>query len=264
VLCVVVVCWLAFLVLGAPSPPPISPACAHTARVAAPSWTSVRPSSLPLLCFAARRLQKRFPSSLAAPGTGTGPNGSVALHPHLAFLTGGAHPDVVVAKAYARIASVYLRQNRGSRAINALVLSYKMRASEDVKQRLAQVVTIVSEQARAASGPGAGAGAAAAPADPATQVPDVEDIAAMHEVSRYGDRFKFECTGCGECCRSADHIFLSPFDLFNMSRAENLQVCVFACGLRCATAVATAVATAHSTSVPALPMGIAVRCSHRC
>ena len=46
----------------------------------------------------------------------------------------------------------------------------------------------------------------------------------MHIISRYNDPFKFECTGCGECCRSADHIFLSPYDLFNMSRASALAV----------------------------------------
>ena len=54
--------------------------------------------------------------------------------------------------------------------------------------------------------------------------PDIEDVIARHEVVGLNDKFKFECTGCGECCRQVDHIFLSPADLFRMSRSPNMKV----------------------------------------
>ena len=33
---------------------------------------------------------------------------------------------------------------------------------------------------------------------------------------------RFECTGCGECCRTADNLFLTPHDVFLMARAPGL------------------------------------------
>jgi hypothetical protein len=203
-------------------------------RFQAPCWcvTVFAVHFLTLRPRAARRLQKRFPSAqvpYATSSSGSAPAQSM-LHPHLVFLTGGAHPDVVAAKAYSCIAAIYLRQNRGSRAINALVLSLKLRPNPDVRTRLQQLLAFVSEQASDAAGGasgavgGAGAPATTVPAASTRPVPDVEDIVSMHMVSRYTDKFHFECTGCGECCRSADHIFLSSFDLFNMSRARNLEV----------------------------------------
>ena len=32
----------------------------------------------------------------------------------------------------------------------------------------------------------------------------------------------FSCTMCGECCRSADHLLLSPLDIFEMTRVRSV------------------------------------------
>ncbi|GMI03329.1 hypothetical protein TrRE_jg11617 [Triparma retinervis] len=51
---------------------------------------------------------------------------------------------------------------------------------------------------------------------------DIERLLSNHRLLGTGEEFKFNCTGCGECCRTADNILLTPYDLFNMTRSENL------------------------------------------
>lgn len=55
-------------------------------------------------------------------------------------------------------------------------------------------------------------------------VPDMEDFVSTLSVLSKAQSFKFECTMCGECCRSADYLFLSPYDLWRMVRAPSLRV----------------------------------------
>ena len=52
---------------------------------------------------------------------------------------------------------------------------------------------------------------------------EIEDLLSQHTLHQLNDPLKFKCTQCGECCRSSDHIMLSPLDLFHMSRAPALR-----------------------------------------
>ncbi len=52
---------------------------------------------------------------------------------------------------------------------------------------------------------------------------DIEDMFSGHTVLSSPDSMGFSCTKCGSCCRSRDHIDLSPLDVFNISRAPPLS-----------------------------------------
>jgi hypothetical protein len=52
---------------------------------------------------------------------------------------------------------------------------------------------------------------------------DVEECMSAYNLLRPTDPLQFSCTRCGECCRSSDHILLSPVDFFNLSRAANMH-----------------------------------------
>ena len=54
------------------------------------------------------------------------------------------------------------------------------------------------------------------------ELQDIESLLANHSVLSTSSKFKFSCTGCGECCRTSDNILLTPYDIFNMSRSENV------------------------------------------
>lgn len=50
---------------------------------------------------------------------------------------------------------------------------------------------------------------------------DIEDTISLYTPS---SPFTFSCTMCGECCRSSDHILLSPMEIFLLSRwGESLR-----------------------------------------
>merc|ERR1712146_684584 len=56
----------------------------------------------------------------------------------------------------------------------------------------------------------------------ATAVAEIEDLLAHHQVVSRDVNFKFQCTMCGECCRQADNIFLTPTDIWRMARTPSL------------------------------------------
>ena len=51
-------------------------------------------------------------------------------------------------------------------------------------------------------------------------VNDIEDIVSTYEIAGIDESIGFSCTMCGECCRTSDHIFLTPLDMFVMSRSR--------------------------------------------
>lgn len=88
------------------------------------------------------------------------------------------------------------------------MLSLKEKHTPEVQRKLQECIQLGSRK-----GPNAPA-----------SVPDVEEVMNKHVMLNYDtDKFKFECTGCGECCRTADHIMLSPYDLFTMTRTGTMQ-----------------------------------------
>lgn len=90
--------------------------------------------------------------------------------------------------------------------MNAYTLSMRVAPNDTVKDRLQRcVMATLPPSARASA-------------------PDIEEVVARNTLVAHAHKFKFECTGCGECCRSADNIFISPSDLFRMSRAPNMKV----------------------------------------
>ncbi len=65
------------------------------------------------------------------------------------------------------------------------------------------------------------ASASAAPS--ATSTADIESILSNHTMLARSDSLDFGCTMCGECCRHADYIFLSPVDVWRMLRAPAMR-----------------------------------------
>ena len=51
---------------------------------------------------------------------------------------------------------------------------------------------------------------------------EIEDLLAHHQMVSRDVNFKFQCTMCGECCRQADNIFLTPTDIWRMARTPSL------------------------------------------
>jgi hypothetical protein len=43
------------------------------------------------------------------------------------------------------------------------------------------------------------------------------------QIMQPNDKFQFGCKVCGDCCRNRDDILLSPYDMYNMSKALNMS-----------------------------------------
>ena len=56
----------------------------------------------------------------------------------------------------------------------------------------------------------------------ANVIGEIEDLLSHHQMVSRDTNFKFQCTMCGECCRQADNIFLSPTDVWRMARTPSL------------------------------------------
>lgn len=48
---------------------------------------------------------------------------------------------------------------------------------------------------------------------------DIEDHLKDYSLSSGENSFNFNCTMCGECCRTSDHILLTPHDIFLLTRS---------------------------------------------
>ncbi len=57
----------------------------------------------------------------------------------------------------------------------------------------------------------------------ADAVRDVEDYLEDFGLKALQDPANFACNGCGECCRSREKIYLSPYDVYAMTRAPALS-----------------------------------------
>jgi len=128
------------------------------------------------------------------------------------MVLGSMSAEVVVSKAYARIGSSFYKRGRWQRALNAYIMCTKETSADAdfvVKKRLDTCL----KKLRQFSLQGAD-----------TSVPDIEDMLSKHSVLAPQDNFKFQCTMCGECCRTSDYIFLSPYDIFHMTRSPNMVV----------------------------------------
>lgn len=99
------------------------------------------------------------------------------------------------------------------------------------KHRLLLIATQRRKAGRSEGGGGGGTGAAVSASG------DVEDLLAKHsllplhpagggllktqtqtQTPSDGQQLQFSCTMCGECCRSADNLLLSPHDIYEMTR----------------------------------------------
>ena len=55
---------------------------------------------------------------------------------------------------------------------------------------------------------------------------DIENLQSImqgYSSKKMDEEFQFSCTMCGECCRSADNILVTPLDLFRMTRSVSLR-----------------------------------------
>jgi tetratricopeptide (TPR) repeat protein len=169
------------------------------------------------LVSACRSWQYRVRIAEKHSGT-TDPEAPAKVAVELAKVSGGNDLSELLARAYARIGSAYRRQGKIPRATNAFLLSLKETESKEVRKQLTECYTMASQ-------PPPGPPGQQPPGQPGLipgQVPDMEDFLANNQVIGYKEKFKFECTGCGECCRTSDHIMLTPYDLFRLTRAENM------------------------------------------
>jgi len=118
----------------------------------------------------------------------------------------------LTSRAYARMGSAYKRQGKLARSTNAFMLSLKEKESAEVRARLQECLQVHAH-------------AAANTEQQSTNAPsaDIEDYLTNNKSMAYSQKLKFECTGCGECCRSSDHIMLTPFDIYMMTRAPNME-----------------------------------------
>lgn len=105
-----------------------------------------------------------------------------------------------ISTAYSLMGDAYvaLGEKKFGRAISCYTLSLKNSDKLEVRTKLTKLKT--NEKGEEAS------------------IEEIESLVKSHKVMGVEDRFKFNCTGCGECCRTADNILLTPYDLFNMTR----------------------------------------------
>ena len=51
-----------------------------------------------------------------------------------------------------------------------------------------------------------------------------EDIKkACQNAVKPGQKFRFHCTQCGDCCRNREDISLTPYDLFQIAKYRKLK-----------------------------------------
>eukprot|EP00742_Colponemidia_sp_Colp-10_P008550 GILJ01009267.1.p1 GENE.GILJ01009267.1~~GILJ01009267.1.p1 ORF type:complete len:729 (-),score=121.34 GILJ01009267.1:96-2132(-) len=110
----------------------------------------------------------------------------------------------LLADSYILLGKCFASLNKNQRAVNAFHLALKsLPPGVESPVELTELLNRIAE-----------------PNETRTRLPDVEDL---HLISR-SDSFNFSCTMCGECCRNAVNLILTPFDFWLMSRAENMRL----------------------------------------
>ena len=145
----------------------------------------------------------------------------------------GADIPAIVSNAYKVMgdALVATGAKKHSHAINAYVLALRENeANAKAKIALEQLRKKINEQKEEEEKQKSESGGAPDPSDAkkkqlestVTAVAEIEDLLAHHQVISRDVNFKFQCTMCGECCRQADNIFLTPTDIWRMARTPSL------------------------------------------
>jgi len=112
-----------------------------------------------------------------------------------------------IAICYRLMGDIYLKQGKVARAHAVYLVSLKHFYQPDLNQHLQKLIAETSSLQTADD--------------------DIESLLSNHEVLGVNSKFKFKCTGCGECCRTSDNILITPYDLFNISRSENINLPTF-------------------------------------
>lgn len=199
----------------------------------------------------ARSWQRLQRDARRSPLPGSCATAAAALGGAIRLATGGLGVERAVSRAYRIMGEAFevLGGAKRSKAVSCYVLALKsLRAvTRDGKRaEVARVPAADSDSGEAERGtdpeaevearairerllalaPPAAAGPALpdAPAPAEQRAADIEDLLAMHTTVGYGESFKFQCTGCGECCRTSDMIWLSPNDLWRMSRSDAMAL----------------------------------------
>eukprot|EP00944_MAST-04C_sp_MAST-4C-sp1_P013568 g13568.t1 len=145
----------------------------------------------------------------------------------------GADVPAIVSNAYKVMgdALVETGTKKYSHAINAYVLALRENESNaKAKIALEQLRKTMNEQKEAKDKQKAASEGGTGPSDSkkkefestVTAVAEIEDLLAHHQMVSRDVNFKFQCTMCGECCRQADNIFLTPTDIWRMARTPSL------------------------------------------
>lgn len=110
-----------------------------------------------------------------------------------------------IGECYRLMGMALLAMEKPSKAIACLVLSLKLspeRAETRLALRAAQSIAGMTT----------------------TREPEEAAVEDAYMMKSLDDPVRFSCTMCGECCRSADNIIISPLDMFLLSRAPSLHV----------------------------------------
>ena len=145
----------------------------------------------------------------------------------------GADIPAIVSNAYKVMgdALVATGTKKYAHAINAYVLALRENESNaKAKIALEQLRKTMNEQKEAKDKQKAASEGGTDPSDArkkefastVTAVAEIEDLLAHHQMVSRDVNFKFQCTMCGECCRQADNIFLTPTDIWRMARTPSL------------------------------------------
>lgn len=154
--------------------------------------------------------------------------GSATLDPDAASVAITVSAGVVA--AYRCMGEAYMKQRRVPRAANALTLALKEEEqqlplptppplSDVAEETRPQTVSTKELLRRVLTLQQTGGVQQAGPQGQQPPEVDVEEVASGTVLMKLNDKLKFGCTMCGECCRSADHIMLSPHDLWLMTRS---------------------------------------------
>lgn len=134
--------------------------------------------------------------------------------------------SALVSSAYFQLGQCFEGLNQNSKAEANYILSCKFCSEDDANGRMARESLKRLRLNKMSSTSNAKCN------DTNTADVDIENFLDRHKVyplqpsspGNTDEMFNFSCTMCGECCRSADYLLLTPHDIFLMTRSKGLSL----------------------------------------
>ena len=117
----------------------------------------------------------------------------------------------IIGNSYKLMGNMFLKLKKNNKAIVCYTLALKANPElTSVRESLRELFSKINPEQD----------------DDAFGIQDVEDIEDLLKkktiLADAGHQMKFSCTRCGECCRTRDNIYLSPLDIYNISRGASM------------------------------------------